>query len=61
MQQSTVIRSTTIFSVCCLMSLLLLFAVHEYEKSLNFQWRNMVQPHWGGRGAAGAFIAALGE
>ena len=48
MQQRTVIRSTTIFLGLLLMSLLLLFAVHEYEKSLNFQWRNMVQPHWEG-------------
>lgn len=31
-----------------LISLLLLFAVNEYEKSMNFQWENMVQPHWEG-------------
>lgn len=30
------------------MSLLLLFAVNEYEKDMAFQWENMVQPHWEG-------------
>ena len=48
MQQRTVIRSTTMFLGLLLMSLLLLFAVNEYEKSRAFQWQNMVQPHWEG-------------
>lgn len=48
MQQRTVIRSTTMFLGLLLMSLLLLFAVNEYEKSREFQWQNMVQPHWEG-------------
>ncbi|MEZ5539049.1 MAG: hypothetical protein R3E63_03645 [Pseudomonadales bacterium] len=30
------------------MSLLLLFAVNEYEKDMAFQWESMVQPHWEG-------------
>ncbi len=48
MQQRTVIRSATIILGLLLMSVLMLFVVHEYEKNMAFQWEAMVQPHWEG-------------
>jgi len=48
MQSRTVIRSTTIVLGLLLMSVLVLFAVNEYEKNIAFQWEAMVQPHWEG-------------
>jgi hypothetical protein len=48
MRPRTVIRSSTIVLGLLLMSLLLLYAANEYKKNMDFQWENMVQPHWEG-------------
>ncbi len=48
MRSHALIRSAVIVAGLLLISLFMLFAVSEYEKSMAFQWESMVQPHWEG-------------